>query len=81
MQGYLEDAALFVESELDAVAVVRIDIEVKDAASLLEKILDGDDDVVEVAESGGVIGAAVVEAARGTEDEVDVRFEIRDQRP
>ena len=46
MEGYLEDAALVVESELDAVTVVRIDIEVKDAASLLKKILDGDDDVV-----------------------------------
>ena len=74
MEGYLEDAAFVIEGELDAVAVVRIDIEVKDTASLLEEILDGYDNVVEVAESGGIIGAAMVEAACGTEDEVDVRL-------
>ena len=74
VEGNVENAGLVVEGELDAVAVVGVDIEVDDAASLLEKILDSDDNIIEVAEPGCVIRAGMMEAARGTEDKIDIRL-------
>ena len=74
VEGDVENTGLIVECELDAVSVVGIDIEVQDAEALLEKIPDRDHDVVEVAESGGVVAARVVKSAGRAEDEIDVRL-------
>jgi hypothetical protein len=72
MEGDVEYAGLVIEGKLDAIPMMGIDIEVKNAAVLLEEILDGDDDIIQVTESGGVIGTAMVEAAGRTEDEAHV---------
>jgi hypothetical protein len=72
VQGDVKNARLIIESELDAISMVGVDIEIKYASVLLEEILDGDDDIVQVTESRGVVGAAMVEAAGRTEDEVYV---------
>ncbi len=74
MDREFEDAGLVIECKLDAVAVVGVDIEVEDTTALLEEILDRDDDIIDVAESGCVVAAGMVESPGRAEDEIDVRL-------
>lgn len=72
VEGDGEHAAVVVEGVLDAVAVVNVDVDVGDAQPLAEQPLYGDGGVVEDAEAGGEVRAAVVEAAAVAEGDVAV---------
>ena len=52
-----------VESLLDAVAVVDVDVDIQHALMHLEQLEDGEDDVVHVAETGGFVLLGVVQSA------------------
>ncbi|BAT13076.1 Os11g0201000, partial [Oryza sativa Japonica Group] len=51
------------EGVLHAVAVVRVDVDVDDSPEGAEELVDGEHDVVDVAEAGGLAGGRVVHAA------------------
>ena len=70
VQGDGEHAVGVVESGLDAVAVVDIDIDVGDAQPLIDQPLDGDGGVVEDAEAEGGGFRRVVHPAAETEGDV-----------
>ncbi len=58
------------EGVLHAVAVVNVEIEVKDAVKLFTELEDAEDDVVDVAEARGLEPLAVVPAAQPVDDDV-----------
>ena len=63
VEGHGHDAVGGVEGLLDAVAVVDVDVDVEHPLVVLEQLQDGQDDVVDVAEAGGLALLGVVEAA------------------
>ena len=64
-----EDPRIASEGILDAIAVMRIDIHVGDTVqTLIQPGEDAEDRIVQVAEAGGAIGAAMMGAAAGAVD-------------
>ena len=61
-----------IEGVLHAVSVVAVDVHVGDSYALGDQAFDGDHGIVENAETVGVIGHRVVQAARDVERRVDI---------
>lgn len=68
VDGYGHRSFSFVEPGLDAVAVVHIDVDVKDAESLFDEMLDSDYGIVEDAEPGCAVAHGVVVHAAGGDE-------------
>ena len=64
VRGDGEHVRVVVERELDAVAVMRVDVDVRDAPPARAEPHDGEHGVVHVAETGRPVRHRVVEAAR-----------------
>ena len=67
MQGDSEDAVGVVEGELDAVAMMAVDVDVRDAKAATEHFLDRQHRVVEDAEAIGVSRHGMMEPAGDVE--------------
>ncbi len=78
MQRNVENTGLIIESKLDTISMMGIYIEVKDAVVLLKKILNGDDNIVKITETGGIVGTSMMKAAGRTENEVYVGLRHQD---
>ena len=74
MKRDVKDAGIIIEGELDAVSMMGIYIELKDTLVLLKKIFNGDGNIVEITETGSIVGAAMMETPGRAEDEVYVRL-------
>ncbi len=70
VEGDTHDAVGRPEGLLDAVAVVDVDVDVQDARVVAEELEDGEDDVVDVAETRGFAFLGVVEAAGPVDGDV-----------
>jgi hypothetical protein len=69
-KGNRHDAIGGVESLLDAVSVVDVDVDVEHALVRLEELEDREDDVVDVAKARGFVLLGVVQAPRPVDDGV-----------
>ncbi len=72
VEGDGEHAVVVVEGVLYPVAVVDVDVDVGNAQPLLQQPVDGYGRVVEDAEAGGEVGAAVMQTAAVAEGDVAV---------
>lgn len=52
-----------IERLLDAISVVDVDVDVEHTRVHFEELLDGEDDVVDVAEAGGGVAMRVMQTA------------------
>ena len=72
VQTESHDAVGAVEGLLDAVAVVDVDVDVQDAGVDLEQLEDGQDNVIDVAEAGGLGLLGVMESPGPVDGDVGV---------
>lgn len=75
MEGKGEDAVCGLEGGFHAVAVVDVDVDVEDALVLRQEVLDGEHDVVDVAEARGSRFSGVMQAAGPVDGDVGLVVE------
>lgn len=68
------------EGGLDAVAVVHVDVHVQHPAEAAEELVDGEHDVVHVAEAAGLLPARVVQAAGPVDGDLGLAGDERARR-